>query len=78
MTTYLPFVPMAPVAVILTNGKFIWNYCECLYQYGQTIKHTGQLQYIQIYLDKCRDKHCIIIFKINKSPISRIEGYSGY
>jgi hypothetical protein len=66
------------VAGILTNGKFIWNYCECLNQYGQTIKHTGQLQYIQIYLDKCRDKQCIIIFKIDKGSIVRIEGYSGY
>ena len=36
----------------------------CSLSNGLTIKHTGQLQYIRIYLEKCRDKKYKIIFKI--------------
>jgi hypothetical protein len=47
----------------------------CSLSRGQTIKRTGQLQYIRIDSEKCRDKNCMIIFKIeNKTPISTFWG----
>ena len=49
----------------------------CSLSYGQTIKHTGQLQDIQIYLEKCRDKYCMDIFKIEKPPIPGLQ-YSSF
>ena len=42
----------------------------CSLSNGQTIKRTDQLQYFQIYLEKCRDKNCMIIFKIEKAPLN--------
>jgi hypothetical protein len=39
----------------------------CSLSYGQTIKPTSQLQYIRIYLEKYRDKYCMIILKIEKT-----------
>ena len=47
----------------------------CSLSYGQTIKRTSQLQYIRIYLEKCRDKNCMIIFKIEKL-IPRVDDYN--
>lgn len=45
--------------------------------YGQTIKDIGQLQEIQLYLEQCRDKNCMIfIFKIEKLKFPMIEDYS--
>jgi hypothetical protein len=65
------------VADILFNGNLYGNIANvyfisiifhiadpCSLSYGQTIKRTSQLQYIRIYLEKCRDKNCMIIFKI--------------
>jgi hypothetical protein len=55
--------------------KLLWMFISiifhiadpCSLSYRQTIKRTGQLQYTRIYLEKCRDKNCMIIFKIEKS-----------
>jgi hypothetical protein len=47
----------------------------CSLSHGQTIKHTGhgQLQYIRIYLEKCRDENYMNIFKIEKPPIPGLQ-----
>jgi len=89
MATYLPIVPLAyqwltfwPMVIYM---ELLWMFISiifhiadlCSLSYGQTIKCTGQLQYTRIYLEKCRDKNCMIIFKIEKPrAIPQVDDYS--
>jgi len=89
MATYLPIVPMAyqwltfwPMVIYM---ELLWMFISiifhiadpCSLSYRQTIKCTGQLQYTRIYLEKCRDKNCMIIFKIEKPrAIPQVDDYS--
>jgi len=67
MATYLTIVPMVyqwlafwPMAIYM---ELLWMFISiifhiadpCSLSYGQTLKRTGQLQYIRIYFEKCRD-----------------------
>ena len=87
MTTYLPIVPMTyqwlaywPMVIYM---ELLWIFISikfhiadpCSLSHGQTIKHTGhgQLQYIRIYLEKCRDENYMNIFKIEKPPIPGLQ-----
>ena len=73
---------------ILTNGNLygtivnvnINNIADpCSLSYEQTIKRTCRPTTIYSNLfRKVQEKNCMIIFKIEKTPISTIEDYSGY
>ena len=69
-----------PVVDILSNGNLygtianvyfisiIFHIADpCSLSYGQTIKRTSQLQYIRIYLEKCRDKKLHVYFQNRKT-----------
>ena len=76
---WLTFWPMVIYLELLWMFIIIFHIAyPCSLSNGLAIKHRGLLQYIWIYLEKCMDKKCMIVFKIEKPHIPWVVDYVQY